>query len=175
MKKQIVAAVCGLSLVLGFRRMQEKRGKAACSAGRYAGAAATDPSGASWRSGDHAQGQTVVNMPDSVKGKWKAATLVVEDKNTKKKNEYTVNLNSDFTVPGSNLKISVGEFLPDFKMEGLNITSLSNDPNNPAVNVKIFEADKEVFKGWLYSKFPAIHPFEHAKYSITLKEGVKKG
>jgi len=79
-----------------------------------------------------------------------------------------------FSVPGSNLKITVGEFLPDFKMEGLNITSLSNDPNNPAVNVKVFEGDKEVFKGWLYSKFPAIHPFEHPTYALLLKDGVKK-
>jgi len=175
MKKQIVAAVCGLSLVLAFGACKKKEEKPPVPQAGMPGQQQQVPPGHPGGQVTMPKGQTVVNMPDSVKGKWKAATLVVEDKNTKKKNEYTVNLNSDFTVPGSNLKISVGEFLPDFKMEGLNITSLSNDPNNPAVNVKIFEADKEVFKGWLYSKFPAIHPFEHAKYSITLKEGVKKG
>jgi hypothetical protein len=121
------------------------------------------------------KGQATVKVPDIVKGKWKAVVLVVEDKSAKKKSEFTVNLGSDLKVPNSNLKISVGDFLPDFKMEGLTITSPTNNPNNPAVNVKIFENDKELFKGWLYSKFPAIHPFEHAKYSVTLKEAIKKG
>lgn len=116
-----------------------------------------------------------VVVPDSVKGKWSAVKIVVEDKGAKKSQEYTVNLNSELKVPNSNLKIAVGDFLPDFKMDAGTVTSSSNTPNNPSVNVKVFEGDKEVFKGWLYSKFPTIHPFEHPKYGITLKEGIKKG
>ncbi len=114
-------------------------------------------------------------VPDSVKGKWSAVKLVVEDKTTKKKQEFTVNLNSELKIPNSNLKVAVGDFLPEFRMNAQTITSASNEPNNPAVRVKVFEGDKEIFKGWLYSKFPTIHPFEHPKYSLALKEGIKKG
>ena len=121
------------------------------------------------------KGETTIKVPDAVKGKWKGVVLVVEDKASKKSSEYTVNLNSDLKVPNSNLKIEVGDFLPDFKMDGLTITSMSNEMNNPAVRVKVFEDGKEVFKGWLYQKFPTIHPFEHPKYSLALKSGVKKG
>ena len=116
-----------------------------------------------------------ISVPDSVKGKWSAVKLVVEDKSTKKKQEFTVNLNSELKVPNSNLKVAVGDFLPEFRMDAQNITSASNEPNNPAVRIRVFEGDKEIFKGWLYSKFPAIHPFEHPKYGLTLKEGIKKG
>ncbi len=116
-----------------------------------------------------------IAVPDSVKGKWSAVKLVVEDKATKKKQEFTVNLNSELKIPNSNLKITVGDFLPEFRMDAQTITSASNEPNNPAVRVKVFEGDKEIFKGWLYSKFPTIHPFEHPKYGLALKEGVKKG
>ena len=90
-------------------------------------------------------------------------------------------LNSDFSVPNSNLKISVGEFLPDFKMEGLTLTSVSNQPNNPVLSIRVFEDGKQIFPapgrqwGWLFAKVPSIHPFEHPKYGIILKEGVKKG
>jgi hypothetical protein len=42
------------------------------------------------------------------------------------------------------------------------------------VGLKVLEEDKELFKGWLYSKFPAIHPFEHPKYAVMLKNGIKK-
>lgn len=119
-------------------------------------------------------GETKVVVPDIVKGKWEAVKLLIEDKVAKKTSEVTIKLNSEYTIPNSNIKIKVGEFLPDFKMDGLTITSSSNEPNNPAVRVIVYENEKEIFKGWLYSKFPTIHPFQHDKYGLTLKEGVKK-
>lgn len=115
-----------------------------------------------------------VVMPENVKGKWSAVRIVVEDKASGKTQEVAINVGADYNIPNSNLKVSVVEFLPDFRMEGTVITSASNDPNNPAARVKIYEADKEVFKGWLYAKFPAIHPFQHDKFGLTLKEGTKK-
>ncbi len=122
-----------------------------------------------------------VMIPDTVKGKWSAVKLIVEDKTSKTRQEYTVNLNSEFKVPNSTLKITVGDFIPDFKLNGDTITSASNDPNTPAVGVKVFEGNKQVFPaagkkwGWLYSKFPTMHPFEHPQYGLFLKEGIKKG
>jgi hypothetical protein len=127
------------------------------------------------------KGETKIVMPDAVKGQWKAVVIQVESKATKKAAEYTVDLNSDFKVPNSNLKITVGEFLPDFRMNGLEMTSGSNEPNNPAVGVRVFDGSKQVFPapgkkwGWLYAKFPTMHPFEHPEFSILLKGGVKKG
>ena len=121
------------------------------------------------------KGELQIVVPANVKGKWSAVKIVVEDKATRKAQEYTVKLNSDFQIPNSNLKVAVGEFLPDFRMDVGTITSASNDPNNPAVNIKVFEGGKEIFKGWLYAKFPAIHPFEHPKVGLALKEGIKKG
>lgn len=126
-------------------------------------------------------GKTQVVVPESVKGKWSAARIILEDKAGKTKKEYEIRLNSDFTIPNSPLRIHTGDFLPDFKMDGLNLTSGSNEPRNPALSIRIFENDKQIFPapgkqwGWLFSKVPSIHPFEHPKYGITLKEGVKKG
>jgi hypothetical protein len=127
------------------------------------------------------RGQSHVVVPDMVKGRWSAAKIVIEDKITKTKNEYTVKLNSDFVIPNSQVKIRVGDFLPDFKMDGLNLTSGSNEPKNPALGIRVYENDKQIFPapgrqwGWLFAKVPSIHPFEHQKFGITLKEGLKKG
>jgi hypothetical protein len=127
------------------------------------------------------KGKSQVVIPDSVKGKWNAAKIIFEDKVSKTKQEYTIKLNSDFKIPNSNIKIHVGEFLPDFKMDGLNLTSGSNEPRNPALGIRVFDNDKQIFPapgkqwGWLFSKVPSIHPFEHPKYGIILKEGIKKG
>jgi hypothetical protein len=133
------------------------------------------------RPGMGSMGKTQVIIPESVKGKWSAAKIILEDKVAKTKKEYEIKLNSDFTVPNSPLKIRIGDFLPDFRMDGLNLTSGSNEPRNPALSIRIYENDKQIFPapgrqwGWLFAKVPSIHPFEHPKYGITLKEGVKKG
>ena len=119
--------------------------------------------------------ETQIIVPDSVKGKWKAVKIEILDKTTNKAQEVTIALNSEYSIPNSNLKIKVGEFLPDFKMDGITITSVSNNPNNPAVRIIVFDGDKQIFKGWLYSKFPTVHSFKHQKYSLKLIEGIKAG
>lgn len=116
-----------------------------------------------------------VVVPESVKGRWMAVKIAVEDKAAKKNRELTINLNSEAVIPDTGLKVFVGDFLPDFKMGDGTITSSSNELNNPAVNITVHEGNHEIFKGWLFSKFPNIHPFEHPKYGITLKEGINKG
>ena len=117
------------------------------------------------------QEQQVV-VPDAVKGKWRGVKLVVEDKEKKAAKEYEVKLNTDFQVPGSGLVVKVGDFLPNFVMNGPILTSLDNEAGNPALRVTIVEGGKELFSGWLFSKYPQIHPFENPKFGITLKEGV---
>jgi hypothetical protein len=112
-------------------------------------------------------------VPEFVKGKWKAVKLEVTDKSTNQIKEVTINLNSEYSIPESNLKIKVGDFLPDFRMEGSIITSASNEPKNPAIQLTVLEDGKEIFKGWLYSKFPSIHPFQHERYGLRLIEGIK--
>jgi hypothetical protein len=126
------------------------------------------------------RGKSQIIVPESVKGKWSGARIIFEDKSGKTKQEYTVRLNSEFKIPNTNLNLHIGDFLPDFRMDGMNLTSSTNQPNNPALGVQVFESDKKIFPasgkqwGWLFAKVPAIHPFEHPKYSIILKEGIKK-
>ncbi len=123
--------------------------------------------------GDTAKPEKQIIVPPNVKGKWNKVKLVFMDKASKKSSEYIVNVGSELNVPNTNLKIVVGEFLPDFRMTETEITSSSDVPNNPAVRVEVFENGRSIFRGWLYSKFPTIHPFEHEKYGLILKEGVK--
>jgi len=120
-----------------------------------------------------------VVVPEEVKARWSAVKLLVEDKKTNKKQEYTVNIGDELKIPDSSLTVKVVYFLPDFKMGGQIITSASNASNNPSVGVIISEDGKKIFPisgkwGWLYSKFPTIHPFQHKRYGLTLKEGVAK-
>ncbi|MBI4824057.1 MAG: DUF2155 domain-containing protein [Nitrospirae bacterium] len=118
-------------------------------------------------------------VPDNVKGAWSSVKITIEDKPAKTLKDVIIKIGSEYKVPGSNLNIKVGAFLPDFKMEGAFITSASNQPNQPAVAVRVLDGDKQIFPepgkdwGWLFSKLPAIHPFQHERFMLSLKEGIK--
>lgn len=118
-----------------------------------------------------------VLVPPDVKEAWSAVKLIVLNKKTNKTQEFIVKLHGELKIPDSRLTVTVGDFLPDFKMGAQVITSSSNNPVNPAVGVKIFEDGAQIFPetgkwGWLYANHPTIHPFQHESFSVTLKEGV---
>jgi hypothetical protein len=112
--------------------------------------------------------EAVVLVPESVKGKWKSVKIAVTDKTTGKSTEHDVAIASKLAVPGSDLVIEVLNFLPDFSMDGNVRTSRSNDPNNPAAQIRVTEGGKEIYKNWLFAKLKSPHAFQHAKYDISL-------
>jgi hypothetical protein len=115
-----------------------------------------------------------VVVPDDVKAAWKAVKVEVEFKEKKTKKEFTVPVLSEYKVPDTDLVLNVGDFLPHFSMTAEQITSSSNNPENPACNIEVLEGGKQVFKGWLFARFPDVHPFQHDKFAVKLLEGVKK-
>ena len=112
--------------------------------------------------------ETVVLVPDSVKGKWKSVKLAVTDKTTGKSTEHDVAIASKLNVPGSDLVVEVLYFLPDFSMDGNVRTSRSNEPKNPAAQIRVTEGGKEIYKNWLFAQLKSPHAFQHEKYDISL-------
>ena len=132
--------------------------------------------GPSLAASDHAaKKESVVVVPTSVKGKWKAVKIAVIEKETNKETVYTVAIGSGFTIPNTNLAVKVDNFLPHFMMDGTTLTSQSNLPKNPAAQIRILEGGNEIFKGWLFSLFPTTHAFQHPKYGFTLVDFIPTG
>ena len=125
--------------------------------------------------GQVAKKEAVVVVPNSVKGKWKAVKIAVTDKTTNKVTEYTVAIGATFALPNSTLSIKVDNFLPHFMMEGTTLTSQSNEPKNPAAQVRIMDGGKEVFKGWLFTLYPTTHAFQHPRYGFALVDFIPAG
>jgi len=163
MKKKLGIVVVILTMVLSFGACKKKAEEQK----------AESPHGEGAPGVMMPKGEISIDIPEAIKSRWNAVVLTIENKADNKVEDVTINLNSEYAVPSSDLKIKIGDYVPDFKMDGLTITSASDQPNNPAVNVKVYEGEKEIFKGWLYSKFPSIHPFQHEKIGLTLKEAVK--
>jgi hypothetical protein len=115
-----------------------------------------------------------VVLPDEVRNAWKAVRIEVLYKERKEKRRFDVPLNAGFEVPGTGLTLKTGAFLPHFSMAPDRITSESNRPENPAVQLSISEDDREIFDGWLFAKYPDVHPFAHDRYAVALVEGIGK-
>ncbi len=151
----LVFALCALALGAGCAKKEEKVSETVPSHGAAG-----------------VRKEATVVIPASVKGKWKAVKIAVTDKVNGKETVYTVAIGNAVTIPGANLTLKVDTFLPHFVMEGTTLTSQSNEPKNPAAQIRIMEGGKEIFKGWLFSLYPTTHAFQHPRYGFTLVDFV---
>lgn len=177
--KKLIVIVSALTLLLTFAACKKKEEPPAAQSPVAKGPIIDTPAAPPGHGTPGEKPQLSIVVPDEVKSQWTGVTIVVEDKKDKSQKEFTVDIGGEFQIPDSNLKVNVGPFLPDFKMSASVITSASNKPNNPSVGISIFQDDQKVFPpsgeyGWLYAKFPTIHSFQHERYSLLLKAGIKK-
>jgi hypothetical protein len=77
-------------------------------------------------------------------------------------------------IPGSDLRVRADVFLPAFTMTSEQITSTGIAPENPAARIAVLQGDKEVFAGWIFKRFPDVHPFQHPRFSVRLEGGVPR-
>ncbi len=112
-------------------------------------------------------------IPEEVVAKWKAVVLEITDKDTSERTDYTINIGDTAPLGTTGLTVFIEAFLPSFQMAGEVFTSSSPDLNNPAVKARITdETGAELFNRWLFSLYPATHPFDHPRFAVTLKDYV---
>jgi hypothetical protein len=123
-----------------------------------------------------------VVVPQEVKDHWATVKFIVADKVQNKQLEISAPIGGELKIPDSNMIVKVGPFLPDFRMDANTITSSSNEPNNPAVGVIVYEDGKQIFPepgkklGWFWARkeLQMMHLFQHQRFTLNLKEGVRK-
>jgi len=112
-------------------------------------------------------------VPDFVRGQWQAVRIAVFDKGSQQGKTYLVNLGDDCQVAGSNVSFHVDNYLPAFVVDNKTLTSLSNEPTNPAVEITIYEDGKQVYQSWIFQHFPEAHAFQHPRFNFSLVEAIK--
>jgi hypothetical protein len=118
-----------------------------------------------------AQPQRRVVVPPLVAASWKAVVLEVEDKRDGSKRDFTVAIGSSVVI--GQLDVQVVYFLPAFAMGPGTITSSSNEPVNPAAGIEVREDRRTIFENAIFSRFPQMHPFQHDRWGIRLKDFVR--
>ena len=168
--KRIVAAVLVAGLLVSFAGCKKKEEKPQLPPGHPSTEGGMPQTGMP----DMPKVDRKVVVSKEVSSKWKSIKLTIENKAAKSSKEYTIAVGGEQAVPNTTIKVKVLAFLPDFRMGEKDITSASDKPNNPAAQVAVIEGGKEVWKGWLYSMHPGVHPYAHERIAITLVGGVNK-
>ena len=113
-------------------------------------------------------------VPPEVTAAYSAIKLGWKDSETGKAGTVEVPIGGLAPLPGSDLEIRADVFLPSFSMSAEEITSTGTGEENPAARITIREKGNEIFAGWIFTRFPEVHPFQHPRFSLRLEGGVPR-
>jgi hypothetical protein len=137
--------------------------------------------GATTEGGQMQQGQgagsdvpTRLEVPPEVAKAYSGIKITWKDKADGKEGVIEVPLGGGTPLPDPSLVVRADVFLPAFTMGGGAITSEGVEPQNPAARITVFDKGKEIFGGWIFTRFPDVHPFVHPRFQLHLDGGVPK-
>ncbi len=117
---------------------------------------------------------TRLEVPPEVARAWSGIRLSWKDKSNGKSGTLDVPLGGSAALPDSSVAVRADVFLPAFSMTGGAITSEGVEAQNPAARISVSEKGQEIFAGWIFTRFPDVHPFTHARFELRLEGGVPK-
>ena len=113
-------------------------------------------------------------VPPEVTAAYSSIRLGWKDSETGKEGTVEVPIGGAAELPGSDLEIRGDVFLPSFSMSAEEITSTGTGQENPAARIAVLEKGSEIFAGWIFTRFPEVHPFQHPRFSLRLEGGVPR-
>ena len=117
---------------------------------------------------------TQLVVPPEVAQAWSGIRLGWKDKQGGKEGTVDVPLGEAAPLPDPSIVVRADAFLPAFTMGGGAITSDGVEDRNPAARITVFEKGKEIFAGWIFTRFPEVHPFTHPRFQLRLEGGVPR-
>ena len=133
------------------------------------------PAGAGGAAGEAApKAPSRLEVPPEVEQAWSGIRLRWKDLGSGQEGTVDVPLGGAKPLPDPTVVVRGDVFLPAFTMSGDAITSQGTEPQNPAARITVFEKGKEIFGGWIFTRFPDVHPFTHPKYQLRLEGGVPR-
>lgn len=117
---------------------------------------------------------TKLVVPPEVTAAFSGVQIGWKDSQSSQQGVLDVPLGGSAPIPGSDIEVRAEVFLPSFTMTAEEITSTGVALENPAARIAVLQGGKEVFTGWIFKRFPDVHPFQHPRYSLRLEGGVTR-
>lgn len=133
-------------------------------------AAAENPSGGA----GNPTAPTRLEVPPAVTEAFSGIRLTWKDAKDGKEGVLEVPIGATAPLPDPSLVVRADVFLPAFTMAGGVVTSEGVEPQNEAARITVLESGKEIFGGWIFKRFPDVHPFSHPRFKLLLEGGVPR-
>jgi hypothetical protein len=117
---------------------------------------------------------TKLVVPPEVVAAYSGVTIGWKDSESGREGLLEVPIGGQSAVPGSDLEVRAEVFLPAFTMSAEEITSTGTGEENPAARIAVLQGGKEVFTGWIFKRFPDVHPFQHPRFALRLEGGIPR-
>lgn len=130
--------------------------------------------GSGMNAGPGADVPSRLEVPPEVAHAYTGIKISWKDKTEGKEGVIEVPLGGGTPLPDPSLVVRADVFLPAFTMGGGAITSEGVEPQNPAARITVVDKGKEIFAGWIFTRFPDVHPFTHPRFQLHLEGGVPK-
>jgi hypothetical protein len=117
---------------------------------------------------------TRLEVPPEVEAAYSGVKLRWKDASNGEEGVIDVPLGGGTPLPDPSLVVRADVFLPAFSMGGGVLTSDGVEPQNPAARITVFEKGREIFGGWIFTRFPDVHPFAHPRFKLQLEGGVPR-
>ena len=115
-----------------------------------------------------------LEVPPEVLKAFAGVRLRWKDSTKNKEGILEVPLEGTARIPESDIDVRADVFLPSFTMSQQAITSTGVEEANPAARITVLEKNQEIFGGWIFTRFPDVHPFQHPRFSLKLEGGVPR-
>jgi len=115
-----------------------------------------------------------LEVPPEVLKAFAGIRLRWKDSTKNKEGVLEVPLEGTARIPDSDIDVRADVFLPSFTMSPQAITSSGIEEANPAARITVLEKNQEIFGGWIFTRFPDVHPFQHSRFSLKLEGGVPR-
>ena len=128
-------------------------------------------------SGGKELGETVPTrlvVPPEVTAAYSGVQIGWRDSESGKEGVLDVPIGGAAPLLSTDLVIRADVFLPSFSMSAEEITSTGIGQENPAARIAVLESGREIFAGWIFKRFPDVHPFQHPRFSLKLEGGVSR-
>jgi cytochrome c biogenesis protein len=83
---------------------------------------------------------------------------------------FTLRPNEVVSLDDPGTRVELADFVPDFVLEGNQLSTRSNEPNNPAVRLEVTQAGGRMTSVWFFPKFPQMNFPSDAGIAFQLRD-----
>lgn len=110
-----------------------------------------------------------LRLSDEITASWKTVNVEVTDNSSGDARVVTINVGERVKLNNDGFAMIINAFVPEYAIFDDHIGSRSNEPNNPAILVELYENDNVVASGWVFAELTSFNSYSHLRFALALK------